>query len=112
MPAHISGAWASGTTAPAVSWSGSSCLYVDACERRVVREILYLDQDLRLSSTRQLYRWLEQNAIVCVALEGRMERKHVLLPFLGKPRPFATGLVSLARLSRAPLLPLYLYGHD
>ncbi len=81
--------------------------YADACERRVVREILYLDDDLKLSATRQLYRWLEQNAIVCVAVEGRMERKHVLLPFLGKPHPFATGLVSLARLSRAPLLPLY-----
>ncbi len=81
--------------------------YVDGCERRVVREILYLDQDLSLSSSRQLYRWLEQNAIVCVAIEGRIKRKHVMLPFLGTLRPFATGLVSLARLSRAPLLPLY-----
>lgn len=81
--------------------------YFDKRAHRIVRDIVYLDEDAGLGFTRTLARQLAQNAILCVAIEGRVGHKQITLPFLGKPYPFATGMVSLAKLGDAPLLPLY-----
>lgn len=81
--------------------------YFDRHEREVVADIIYLDEKEGLGFTRRLHQQLEQNAIVCSAIEGRVGQKHIDLAFLGQTRAFATGMVSLAKLSGAPLLPIY-----
>lgn len=81
--------------------------YFDKRTRRIVRDIVYLDRDAGLGFTRTLAKQLAQNSILCVSLEGRVGQKQITLPFLGKPYPFATGIVSLAKLAGAPLLALY-----
>lgn len=81
--------------------------YFDARTREIVRDVIYLDENAALGSTRNLLQHLTKNAILCVAIEGRLGQKHLTLPFLGKPYPFATGIVTLAKLSGAPLIPLY-----
>lgn len=81
--------------------------YFDRRTRSIVHDTIYLDQDRGLGFTRNLAQRLAQNAILCVAVDGRAGQKHLTLPFLGKRVRFATGIASLARLADAPLLPLY-----
>jgi lauroyl/myristoyl acyltransferase len=80
--------------------------YADRRERLAVSEVIYLDENGGLGVTRELDHRLEQNGIVCIAIEGRMGHKRVTLPYLGTTHSFATGIVSLAKLSGASLLPI------
>jgi lauroyl/myristoyl acyltransferase len=50
---------------------------------------------------------LRQNAILCIAGDGRIARKPHPVEFLGQKVPFAPGAVKLARLVGAPLLPMF-----
>lgn len=81
--------------------------YFDTRERERVADIIYLARDTSLTFTRELVRHLSRNEILCVAFDGVMGQKYVTLDFMGQPRPFATGMLSLARLSGATLLPMY-----
>ncbi len=80
---------------------------LDSWEKPFVAEVVELPQSESLTYTRQLLSILGRNQVVCVSGEGHSGQKYINLPFLGQQRPFATGIVSLAKLSGAPLLPLF-----
>lgn len=81
--------------------------YFHNLELARVAEIQYLPQDASLVFTRTLLDRLAHNAILCIAADGPKGHKHVELPFLGQPHKFATGMLSLAQLSDAPMLPMF-----
>lgn len=81
--------------------------YFDRRSREIEREVVYLHDGAGLGFTRELVKRLEQNAILCVAMEGKIGKHAVILPYLGLARPFQTGTPSLSRLTSAPLLPIY-----
>lgn len=81
--------------------------YFDHRERKWVSEIIYLPTDNSLAYTRILMEHLARNAVVCIAADGAMGQKHLDVPFLGHPHAFPTGIVSLAQLSGAPLMPMF-----
>jgi lauroyl/myristoyl acyltransferase len=76
-------------------------------ESASVLGVIYLSGSGSLAFTRQLLGLLESNTIVCVSGDGGMGQKQIPLQFLGRTRGFATGMVSLARLSGATILPLF-----
>ena len=75
-------------------------------ERPFVKEIIYLP-DPEFSFSRTFLERLKQNAIICIAGDGKQGHKLIPVPFLGRNEFFSTGMVSLARLSGATLLPLF-----
>lgn len=81
--------------------------FFDHRERRWVNDLVYLPTSESLAFTRQLSRVLGQNAVLCIAGDGRDGRRTVTLDFLGRPTPFASGIVSLSQLTGASLLPLF-----
>ncbi len=80
---------------------------LDDWEKTFIAAVIKLPQSDSLTYTRQLLDILKGNQVVCVAGDGHTGQKHINLPFLGQERSFATGIVSLAKLSGAPLLPLF-----
>jgi lauroyl/myristoyl acyltransferase len=50
---------------------------------------------------------LRENAILCMAGDGRIARKLYPVTFLGQSVSFAPGAVKLAQLAGAPLLPMF-----
>jgi KDO2-lipid IV(A) lauroyltransferase len=81
--------------------------FFDRCERRWVREIINIPPDGSLAFTRQLRECLSGNQILCCAGDGREGWKLIPRPFLGLTGYFATGMVSLARMTGAVILPLF-----
>ena len=80
--------------------------FFEAHEKAFVAGMVYLTP-ASLAFTRELVDRLEANAIVCVAADARFGRRFVPLPFLGIPESFPTGVVTLARMSGAPILPAF-----
>ncbi len=78
-------------------------------EARLIRQTHSLPADPSLAFTRTLLAALQHNALLCVAGDGRMGHKFTRLPFLGQHVPFATGMVSLAQMAGAPILPLFCF---
>jgi lauroyl/myristoyl acyltransferase len=76
-------------------------------ESRFVDEIILLPQSDSLAFTRQLQHLLQQNQIICIAADGTTGQGHMDAPFLGGSFRFSTGMVSLARLTGAALLPIF-----
>ena len=76
-------------------------------EQRFLAEIIYLPNSDSLAFTRILLGCLKQNAILCSAGDGRSGQKRIALPFLGRTGLFSTGMVSLARVSGASILPMF-----
>jgi lauroyl/myristoyl acyltransferase len=76
-------------------------------ESAYVAEIIYVPSSEALGYTRRLVDCLRRNEVVCLTGDGPMGQRTVTLELLGKPRPFATGVASLGRLSGASLLPLF-----
>jgi lauroyl/myristoyl acyltransferase len=72
-----------------------------------VAEIIWLPQTESLAFTRVLLDRLKQNAVLCSTADGRLGERPLQLEFLGHHASYATGLVSLARMSGAPLLPMF-----
>jgi lauroyl/myristoyl acyltransferase len=81
--------------------------WLDRLERQFVAEIIYLPRDDSLAFTRRLVQVLQADQALCVSGEGQIGQKRVVLSFLGRERAFATGMVSLAKLTGAPILPLF-----
>jgi len=83
--------------------------FFDDLERRFVAEIIYLPVPSAesLAFTRGLLERLGRNRILCVSAEGRSGQRTVPLRFLGQTIPFSSGMVSLAKVSGAPLLPIF-----
>jgi lauroyl/myristoyl acyltransferase len=76
-------------------------------ERPFVRELLPLSRSDSIAFTRELLARLKDNQIICIAGDGAMGHKFIPIEFLGRIEPFSTGMVSLARVSGAPILPLF-----
>ena len=81
--------------------------FFEKLEKEFIAEIIYLPNTSSLAFTRQLMGILKQNKIICIAGDGRLGQKLIPLQFLGHTKLFSTGTVSLARLSGAPILPIF-----
>ena len=85
--------------------------YLQAFEEKFVAEIIHLKEDSSLAFTRRLAEVLQNNQVLCLSGEGQFSARPITLPFLGFERKFATGAISLARMTGAPVLPMYCW-HD
>jgi lauroyl/myristoyl acyltransferase len=81
--------------------------WLEKYEKQFVKEIIYLRANSSLAFTRRLAEVLQSNQVLCMSGEGQFSVRPILLPFLGSPRKFATGAISLAKMTGAPVLPMY-----
>jgi hypothetical protein len=91
------------------TWVSQSVIkrFVEDCEQKYLRGIIYLPSSDSLVFTRDLLKRLKKNAIVCIAGDGKRGQKLVPVTFAGRKDCFASGMVSLARISGAPILPMF-----
>jgi len=90
------------------SWIATNIIrpFFDGCESPFVKEILQLSAaDLAFSRT--LWARLKRNDIVCISADGALGHKFMPVQLLGCTAFFSTGMVSLAKLSGATILPLF-----
>ena len=80
---------------------------IERMEEPFLAEIIYLPRSDSLVFTRVLLDRLKQNAILCIPGDGRSGRKLLPMRFLGRTLPFPAGMVSLARISGASILPMF-----
>lgn len=78
-------------------------------EKRFVKEIIHLPESNSLAFTRALLERLQRNAVVCIPADGGSGQKFIPVHFLGRAGAFPTGMVSLARISGAAILPLFCF---
>ena len=76
-------------------------------ENPFLAEIIYLPLSDSLVFTRVLLDRLKQNAILCIPGDGRSGKKLLPVKFLGRTKLFSTGMVSLAKISGASILPMF-----
>jgi phosphatidylinositol dimannoside acyltransferase len=81
--------------------------YLEEREKRFVEEIICLYENNSLAFTRRLAEVLQRNQVLCLSGEGQFSARPIWLTFLGFQRKFATGAISLARMTGAPVLPMY-----
>jgi lauroyl/myristoyl acyltransferase len=80
--------------------------YFDRCEKKFVVDTLYIPHSNSLAFAKTLIGKLQGRTVLCVPGDGQLGRHRVSCEFLSSTSSFATGAVSLARLSNAPLLPV------
>ena len=78
-------------------------------QRRSVADVVELPLSDSLAFARILLRHLRDGHIVCSASDGTMGQNFVEVPVLGGTARFATGVITLARASGAPLLPMFCF---
>jgi len=76
-------------------------------ERAFVAEIIEIPLNSTVSSGRVYLRHLRRNQALCMAGDGQIARKHYPVRLLGRTVWLAPGAVKLARVSGAPLLPMF-----
>ena len=81
--------------------------FFDRCETYFLSGASYLPRNGSLGILRELERRLRRNEIICSAADGPLGHLHLSLPFLGSNVRFSTGMVSLAKLTGADLLPMF-----
>lgn len=81
--------------------------FFEKSEKRFTAEIIYLPNSDSLAFTRRLMDQLKQNRIICITADVGFGQKVIPLKFLGHTKLFATGMVSLAKISCAPILPIF-----
>jgi lauroyl/myristoyl acyltransferase len=81
--------------------------FFDRHELRFVDDIVTLSLDENIAGRKVLFRRLQENRVVCMANDGRYGQKFVSVPFFGRARPVATGIMTLSRATGAPLLPMF-----
>ena len=81
--------------------------FFENCELPFVADILYLRDRSSPAFTKLLAERLTQNGIICISADVRRGHKFISVPFLGHVEYFPTGIVSLAKLTGAALLPLF-----
>jgi KDO2-lipid IV(A) lauroyltransferase len=81
--------------------------FFERCERAVIAGTIYLPKSDSLAFTRTFQERLKENAIVCAAGDAKSGKKFIPVKFLWLTDYFPTGLVSLAKLSGAAMLPLF-----
>lgn len=77
-------------------------------EARLLPDVVRI-QEASTSYVDALMKRLRENAIVCMAGFGPMGSRFVPLDFLGVRQYFATGIISLALVSGAALIPVFCY---
>lgn len=80
---------------------------MERCEKPFLTEIIYLPSSDSLVLTRILLDRLKENAILCIPGDGRSGKKLLPIRFLGHIGLFPTGMVSLAKISGASILPIF-----
>lgn len=90
------------------SWTGKNIIrpFFENRGKRFVMEIIHLIP-AELFTSRALLKRLKKNCIVCVSADGKQGHKFISAQFLGSPDVFPTGLMNLARVSGATILPLF-----
>lgn len=81
--------------------------FFEKYEKQFIADIIYLPSSESLAYTRRFLSILQTNAILCVSADGRMGHKHIPVQFLGRMELFPTGMMSLAKISGASLLPIF-----
>jgi lauroyl/myristoyl acyltransferase len=81
--------------------------FFEKCERQFVADITYLPSSDSLTFTRDLLNLLKQNAILVIPGDGQVGKKLISIKFFGRSDLFSTGIVSLAKISSAPVLPMF-----
>jgi lauroyl/myristoyl acyltransferase len=77
------------------------------CEAYFLSGFTHLSRDGSMAALRELTHRLGRNEIIAIAGDGTLGHRTLSLPFLGSDAIFATGMVSLARISGADLLPMF-----
>ena len=80
--------------------------FFDDAERPYLEDIIILPADGDLAYGRTLMRRLRENALLCLAADGEYGAKFLSVPMLGTRCQFSSGMVSLARLSGAAIIPV------
>jgi lauroyl/myristoyl acyltransferase len=83
--------------------------FFDRKELNAVSRIVRIRRATSLTYLRPLIDCLRQNAAICMTGDGRAGHRFVPREFLNHSLPFATGAVSLSRLTGAPLVPMFCY---
>ena len=73
----------------------------------LVESIVWLRKGHAVADARVLLAVLRRNGVVCSTADGGWGALLAVVQHLGRRRAFATGMVSLAKVSGAPLLPLF-----
>lgn len=60
----------------------------------------------------KIFRRLRAGGIVNVHVDSNYSRQYLDVPFLGEPRPFATGLMEIVRLSGCAVVPMLCLGNQ
>jgi lauroyl/myristoyl acyltransferase len=81
--------------------------FFDNCERQFMADIIYMPSSGSLAFTRLFLHRLKENAILCSTGDGTFGQRLIPREFLGHIDPFPTGMVSLAKMSGAPILPMF-----
>lgn len=81
--------------------------FFENCEKQFISETINLPASNSLSFTRILLNRLGQNAVLCISGDGKTGQKLIPLKFLGQTDFFSTGMVSLAKMSGATILPMF-----
>jgi lauroyl/myristoyl acyltransferase len=83
--------------------------FFDNCQRSFVRDIIYLGDPDSLAFTKLMASRLRDNRILCISADGTRGKKFISIPFLGNFFSFPTGIVSLAKFTGTPILPLFCF---
>ncbi|MGH7833350.1 MAG: lysophospholipid acyltransferase family protein [Candidatus Binatia bacterium] len=83
--------------------------FFEKWEKQFVAEIICLPKSDSLAFTRALLERLQHNAIICIPADGGSGQKIIPIQFLGRTGAFSTGMVSLAKISGAAILPLFCF---
>jgi KDO2-lipid IV(A) lauroyltransferase len=78
-------------------------------EKNFVASIVHIPTDGSFDFVRAIARLLANNAAVYFSGDGDTSHKFIAIDFLGRRAPFPTGIVNLARLSGAPIVPLFCF---
>jgi lauroyl/myristoyl acyltransferase len=91
------------------SWVRRAVLrpFFDAIERPSVASIYNLAADGTLTSARHLLGLLRDNAILCITGDGQAGQALRPVRFLDSLEPASTGMVTLAEMTGAPILPVF-----
>lgn len=81
--------------------------FFERCEEEFVAEIVYVPDSGSLAFTRRLRHRLTGGSILCSAGDGPGGQKRIPVEYLGRTKMFSTGMVSLSRISGAPILPVF-----
>jgi lauroyl/myristoyl acyltransferase len=96
------------------SWTSERIVrpFFHDCEKAFLREIIYLGDPDSLAFTKLMASRLRDNRILCISADGTRGKKFISLPFLGNSFSYPTGIVSLAKFTGSPILPLFCFDDE